>query len=73
MTGVVRLETKIKTSMIIPLLIIVALVANFLFTQTWLALGVLTAIYTLLIPYGILRFIRDKKLYKEYLKATGNE
>lgn len=66
-------KTKIKTSMIIPLLIIVALVANFLFTQTWLALGVLTAIYTLLIPYGILRFIRDKKLYKEYLKATGNE
>lgn len=66
-------KTKIKTSMVIPLLIIVALTANFLFTQTWLALGVLTAIYTLLIPYGIIRFLRDKRLYQQYLKDIGEE
>ena len=51
--------------MIIPLLIVVALTANFLFTQTWLALGVLTAIYALFIPFGIICFIRDKKAYLE--------
>lgn len=65
-------KTKIKTSMIVPLLIIVALIANFLFTKTWLTLGVLTGIYTLSIPYGIARFLRDRRLYNEYLKATGN-
>ncbi len=56
-------KTKIKTAMVIPLLLIVALLANFLFTQTWLTLGVLTAIYTLMIPYGIYRFLKDKKEY----------
>ena len=56
-------KAKIKTSMVIPLLLIVALLANFLFTQTWLTLGVLTAIYTLMIPYGIYKFLKDKKEY----------
>ena len=61
-------KTKIKTTMMIPLLIIVALTANFLFTQTWLALGVLTAIYAIFIPYGIVKFNKDKKAYLEQLK-----
>jgi CDP-diacylglycerol--serine O-phosphatidyltransferase len=64
-------KAKIKPSMIVPLLITVAILANFLFTQTWLTLGILTGLYTLLIPYGILRFLRDKKLYQQNLKATG--
>ena len=51
-------KTKINASMIIPLLIIVALMANFLFTQTWLTLGVLTALYTLSIPLGVLKFLK---------------
>ena len=58
-------KTKIKTTMIIPLLIIVALTANFLFTQTWLALGALTIIYALSIPYSVMCFIKDKKAYLE--------
>lgn len=51
--------------MIIPLLIIVALMANFLFTQTWLTLGVLTALYTLSIPLGILKFLKDKRDFQK--------
>ena len=53
--------------MIIPLLIIVALTANFLFTQTWLALGALTAVYALSIPYGVICFMKDKKAYLEQI------
>jgi phosphatidylserine synthase len=51
--------------MVIPLLVIVAVIAHFLFTQTWLTLGVLTAIYTLSIPYSVIRFLHDKKLYEQ--------
>ena len=58
-------KSKIKASMIVPLLIIVALLANFLFTQTWLTLGVLTALYTLSIPFGILKFLKDKRDYEK--------
>jgi CDP-diacylglycerol--serine O-phosphatidyltransferase len=58
-------KAKIKPSMVIPLLVIVAVIAHFLFTQTWLTLGVLTAIYTLSIPYSVIRFLHDKKLYEQ--------
>lgn len=63
-------KTRIKASMTIPLLIIVALMANFLFTQTWLTLGILTAFYTLSIPVGIVMFLKDKKNYLKSQKAT---
>ena len=54
-------KTKINASMIIPLLIM----ANFLFTQTWLTLGVLTALYTLSIPLGVLKFLKDKRDFQK--------
>ncbi len=57
-------KAKVHPSMIVPLLLVVALLANFLFTQTWLTLGVLTGLYALSIPYGIIRFMRDKRLYE---------
>ena len=65
-------KAKIKPSMVVPLLVIVAIIAHFLFTQTWLTLGILTALYTLSIPYGVLRFMRDRRLYREYQKKTGD-
>ncbi len=65
-------KTKIKSSMIIPLLVVVAIIAHFLFTQTWLTFGVLTVLYTLSIPLGVMRFLRDKRLYMEYQKKTGD-
>ncbi|MBQ2886630.1 MAG: CDP-diacylglycerol--serine O-phosphatidyltransferase [Alphaproteobacteria bacterium] len=63
-------KTKIKTTMVIPLLIVVALTANFLFTQTWLALGVLTAIYALFIPYGVISFMKEKRAYLEQIETA---
>ena len=39
--------------------------ANFLFTQTWLTLGVLTALYTLSIPLGVLKFLKDKRDFQK--------
>lgn len=65
-------KTKIKSSMMIPLLFVVAVLANFLFTQTWVTLGVLTALYTLSIPFGVLRFLRDKKHYCRLQEENGN-
>ncbi len=61
-------KAKVHPSMIVPLLLVVALLANFLFTQTWLTLGVLTGLYTLSIPYGIIRFLGDKRKYEAELK-----
>jgi len=57
-------KAKVKPSMIIPLLVFVAIIAHFLFTQTWLTLGILTALYTLSIPFSIIRFLRDKQIYE---------
>jgi len=51
--------------MVIPLLVIVAIIAHFLFTQVWLTLGVLTALYTLSIPFSCLRFLKDKQAYEK--------
>ena len=65
-------KAKIKPSMVVPLLVIVAIIAHFLFTQTWLTLGILTALYTLSSPYGVLRFMRDRRLCREYQKKTGD-
>jgi len=58
-------KAKIKPSMMVPLLFIVAALAHFLFTQTWLTLGIMTALYTLSIPYSCIRFLHDKKLYEQ--------
>lgn len=58
-------KAKIKPSMVVPLLVIVAVIAHFLFTQTWLTLGLLTALYTLSIPFSVIRFLHDKKLYEK--------
>jgi hypothetical protein len=45
----------------------IALLATFLFTQTWLTFGVLIILYTLSIPYSIYRFKQDKKAYEASL------
>lgn len=61
-------KAKVHPSMIVPLLLVVALLANFLFTQTWLTLGILTSLYALSIPYGIIRFLGDKRAYEAEIK-----
>jgi len=64
-------KTKISASMLLPLLLIVALMANFLFTQTWLTLGVLTALYALSIPFGIIKFLREKQKFLKEKTETA--
>ena len=56
-------KTKVKTSMFMPLMLIVVLFINFMLTQPWLTLGVMTCLYLLSIPLTCLQFRKDKKRY----------
>ena len=58
-------KTKIKPEQMIPLAFVVALLATFLFTQTWLTFGVLTIIYALTIPFSVCRFLKEKKAFEQ--------
>lgn len=58
-------KTKIKPEQMIPLAFAVALLATFLFTQTWLTFGVLTIIYALTIPFSVCRFLKEKKAFEQ--------
>ncbi len=61
-------KSKVKTTYMIPLTFVVALIATFLFTQTWLTLGIMIVIYAISIPYSVYRFKQDKKAYEATLK-----
>ena len=52
---------KIPTYMMIPLIIVVVLFATMIFSQPWLVLSILTALYAITIPVGVLFFIKAKK------------
>ena len=56
-------KTKVHTCMFLPLMLLVVLFINFMLSQPWLTLGVLTGIYVLSIPLGVIKFFRDKKRY----------
>lgn len=58
-------KAKVKTEHMLPLTFSVALLATFLFTQTWLTLGVLIILYALSIPYTIYRFTKEKANYEK--------
>jgi len=58
-------KTRIKTEYMIPLAFCVALLATFLFTQTWLTFGVLIILYALSIPFSVYRFNKEKKAYEQ--------
>ncbi len=56
-------KMKVHTCMLLPLMILVVLFINFMLSQPWLTLGILTCIYILSIPLGVIKFIIDKKKY----------
>lgn len=58
-------KTRIKTEYMKPLAFCVALLATFLFTQTWLTFGVLIILYALSIPFSVYRFNKEKKAYEQ--------
>jgi len=57
-------KSKVKTSMFVPLMLIVVLFINFMFTQPWLTLGILTFVYLLSVPLSCILFRRDKKRFE---------
>ncbi len=57
-------KMKVPTYMFIPLMLFVALFASFIISQPWLTLGILTILYALSIPLGVLKFLQDKKEYE---------
>ena len=56
-------KTKVHTCMFLPLRLLVVMFINFMLSQPWLTLGILTCIYILSIPLGVIKFFRDKKKY----------
>lgn len=56
-------KTKVQTYMFLPLMIFVVLFINFMLSQPWLTLGIITGLYALFIPVGIAMFLYDKKKY----------
>lgn len=56
-------KTKVHTCMFLPLMLLVVLFINFMLSQPWLTLGVLTIFYIISIPLGVIKFLIDKKKY----------
>ena len=57
-------KMKVPTYMLMPMMLIVALFSSFIITQPWFTLGIMTAVYALSIPVGVLIFLREKRKYK---------
>ncbi len=62
-------KTKVKTSMFVPLMLVVVLFVNFMLTQPWMTLGVIGCLYLISIPLSCLKFLKDKKKYEQKKKA----
>jgi len=57
-------KSKVKTSMFVPLMLIVVLFINFMLTQPWLTLGIITCLYLISIPFSCAAFRLDKKRFE---------
>ena len=56
-------KLKVPTYMMMPLMLVVALFASFIITQPWLTLGVMTLLYAVSIPVGVVVFLKEKRNY----------
>ena len=56
-------KMKIRSSMMIPLMLLVVIFAHFMMTQPWMTLGLMTFCYVVTIPVGILLFLKQKREY----------
>lgn len=54
-------KMKVPTYLFIPMMLVVALFASFIISQPWLTLGIMTALYAVSIPLGIIVFLNDKR------------
>ena len=58
-------KLKVPTYMFIPLMLFVALFASFIITQPWLTLGIMTILYALSIPVGVVVFLKEKQKFEK--------
>ncbi len=58
-------KLKIKAKYMLPCLFLFALIAGFLFTDFWLVLGSISAVYLLSVPATVILFLKLKSKYKE--------
>jgi CDP-diacylglycerol--serine O-phosphatidyltransferase len=58
-------KTRVQRCMVLPLMVFVVLFINFMLSQPWLTLGVMTGFYALSIPVGVAMFLYDKKQYSK--------
>jgi len=54
-------KMKVRRYMFLPLMLFVILFINFMLSQPWLTLGVMTCLYALSIPVGVVMFLYDRK------------
>lgn len=57
-------KLKVPTYMFMPMMLIVALFASFIITQPWMTLGIMTVLYAISIPLGVLMFLKEKREYE---------
>lgn len=57
-------KMKIPTYMFLPLILVLVLFANFIITQPWMTLGIMTLIYALSIPLSSYIFLKEKKSFE---------
>ncbi len=58
-------KTRVQSYMFLPLMLVVVVFINFMITQPWLTLGLLTCLYALSIPVGVVKFLADKRSYNK--------
>lgn len=54
-------KMKVPTYMFMPMMLIVALFGSFIISQPWLTLGIITALYAISIPFGVIVFLKEKR------------
>ena len=57
-------KLKVPTYMVVPMMLMVVLFASFVINQPWLTLGIMTIVYALSIPVGVVVFLKEKKKYQ---------
>lgn len=57
-------KMKVPTYMFMPMMLIVTLFATFIITQPWFTLGLMTVLYALSIPVGVVVFLKEKREFE---------
>jgi len=58
-------KMKVPACLLVPMMLVVVLFASFIISQPWLTLGILTLLYAVSIPIGIIVFFKEKTAYNK--------